>query len=375
MGGKPDPNRYHIGDVYLGWRGKTPTADWRDEAGKRKRTNLTAKGVEVDDEETARGLLAAWVKARDEQTAIALAQTCQSLWTAWLIERAADGFDNAIYEYNWRALKPHFGHRNPMDLTPQDWRDYAKNRFDAGRASATVHTEMSRLRYCLQWAVDDHHLPRMPRTWLPPRGKPRDLVLTIDQARALLAAAKEGDPHVYVFVCLALTTGARHAAILELKWTRVDFGTGLIEFAEKKPNENPMSKSWQKGRATVPMGSLARGALALAYSGRRTEFVVEHGGKRLKSIREGFANAVKRAGLDEDITPHTIRHSIVTWAKERGSDFHQIAQLVGHGDSKTSELTYTHTDPLTYLRKTVDIIDAEFSQVEPPKLPPPDKAD
>lgn len=368
MGGKPSKDRYHIGDVYLGWRGKTPTADWRNDEGKRKRTNLTAAGIEIDDEETARALLAAWCKARDEQRNIALSHTCQSLWSAWLVERAADGFDNSVYEFNWRALKPHFGHRNPMDMNAQDWRAYAKGRFDAGRASATVHTEMSRLRYCLQWAFDNHHLPRMPITWLPPRGKPRDLVLTVDEARRLRDAAKEGDPHIYVFICLALTTGARHAAILELKWSRVDFGTGLIEFAERKPNENPMSKSWQKGRATVPMGSLARGALALAYAGRRTDYVIEHGGRPLKSIREGFANAVKRAGLDESVTPHTIRHSIVTWCRERGADFHQIAQLVGHGDSKTSELTYTHTDPLTYLRSTVDIIDAEFVEA---KLPPP----
>ena len=62
-----------------------------------------------------------------------------------------------------------------------------------------------------------------------------------------------------------------------------------------------------------------------------------------------------------DVTSHVIRHSVATWTRTQGEDFHKIAKMLGHGDSKTSELTYTHADNSTYLRGAVDVIDAEFA--------------
>ncbi len=47
--------------------------------------------------------------------------------------------------------------------------------------------------------------------------------------------------------------------------------------------------------------------------------------------------------------------------KTGGEDFHKIAQLLGHADSRTTELTYTHADASDYLRGAVDVIDAEFA--------------
>ena len=96
--------------------------------------------------------------------------------------------------------------------------------------------------------------------------------------------AEKGDPHVYVFVVLLICTSARHMAILDLTWDRVDFVQRTITYDENKAVD-PMSKKWQKGRATVPMPRLAYDALTVAHSGRQSDHVVEHGGKRLKSAR------------------------------------------------------------------------------------------
>ena len=56
-----------------------------------------------------------------------------------------------------------------------------------------------------------------------------------------------------------------------------------------------MSRSWTKGRATVPMNRAVRAVLELAFSGRQSDYVIEHGGRRLKTARDGFKNAVERA--------------------------------------------------------------------------------
>ena len=88
-----------------------------------------------------------------------------------------------------------------------------------------------------------------------------------------------------------------------------------------------------------------RAALERAYQGRQTDFVIEHGGRRLKSAREGFAAAVRRAGLGPGITPHTIRHSVITWLDEASIETRRTAQLAGHRDERTTKRVYTHSSP------------------------------
>ena len=107
--------------------------------------------------------------------------------------------------------------------------------------------------------------------WIPRPGKSRDRVLSIEEAKLLVKGVGAGDPHVGLFVELAFATGARHGAILDLTWERVDFVRGTIQFDEDLPPD-PMSKSWRKGRATVPMNRGARKALEVAFAGRQTPY-------------------------------------------------------------------------------------------------------
>lgn len=339
--------RFRHGDCTLQWRGKsTAVACFKDEGtGKRKRVEL---GTFPRGSQEARDALVEFVDQRRALTQHNARYTVGQLWKLWLKEREQDGYRNDIYQAQWKALGPVFGNRMPHMLTTQDFRDYAKKRFDAGRSAWTVNTELVRLRACLKWADETDLIAKRPKVWVPSPGKHRDRVLTREEAQALLAAAQEGDPHIHVFVVVAFATGARHTAILDLTWPRVDFIEGLIEFDEDLPPD-PMSKAWRKGRATVPMHRGVRAVLELAYRGRgRSGHVVEHGGKRLRTVRDGFDNAVKRAGIDESqgrVTPHTIRHTVVTWLEERDVETRRTAQLVGHRDERTTKRVYTHASP------------------------------
>lgn len=296
--------------------------------------------------------------------------TVGDLWRMWLAERKQDGYDNSIYEAQWVSLGATFANRFPDLLETEDFRAYARARFALGRAPATVNTELARLRACLKWAADTHKIARRPKVWVPSPGKPRERVLSGDEARALVAAASRGDPHIYLFTVIAFATGARHTAILDLTWDRVDFIGETIEFDEDLPPD-PMNKSWRKGRATVLMNRTLQRALEMAFKGRQTEFVIEHGGRRLKTVRDGFRNAVRRAGLgkmvgdvfETDVTPHTIRHSVVTWLDHASIEARRTAQLVGHRDERTTTRVYTHASP-EVLRAAVKHLDDVFDQVD-----------
>lgn len=184
-----------------------------------------------------------------------------------------------------------------------------------------------------------------------------------DESRRLIEAGR--DQHIYLFIVLASAIGARHMAILDLNWDRIDFAKNLIIYDEDLPFD-PMSKSRPKGRATVPMSATVRRILEAAKRGALTKYVIEHGGRRLKSVREAFANAVERASLDAKVTPHPIHHTVATWLKERGgATLEQTAGFLGHADSKTAELHYFHPDATTFLGEAAKTIEATLPEIAP----------
>ena len=324
--------------------------------GRRKRVRI-GKTLR-DGEEAVKKALDEFADAQRAVQRHAEARTIGQLWEMWLFNREADGFRNDILQAQWVALKPVFGHRDPRLLTEQDCRDYAKARFALGRAQWTVHHELVNIRTLMKWAAERHYIELRPKVWVPKRGRHRSRVLSFAEATALVAAASYGDPHVHMFVLIAFATAARHMAILDLTWTRVDFINGYVEFDEDIPPD-PMNKSWRKGRAKVLMGRALRTPLELAHKGRQTDYVIEHGARRLKSVRIGFAAAVKRAKLDQSrgkITPHTIRHTVLTWLDEAGVGSDRRAQIAGHKDERTTKLVYTHSSP-EVLAQAVEVLD------------------
>jgi integrase len=63
--------------------------------------------------------------------------------------------------------------------------------------------------------------------------------------------------------------------------------------------------------------------------GIATHAVVEWNGKPVRSVRKGFAAAVRAAGLGSDVTPHVLRHTAATWMMQAGVDLWQAAGFLG----------------------------------------------
>jgi len=109
------------------------------------------------------------------------------------------------------------------------------------------------------------------------------------EVRKLLDA--ECEFHVRLAIILKLTTAARATAALELTWDRVDFERAQVNLRT--------GSGTGKGRAVVPMNDSLRKAPTEARDAALTDYVVEWGCKPLKSIKKGFARAVRNAGLED----------------------------------------------------------------------------
>lgn len=230
--------------------------------------------------------------------------------------------------YSWQALKPHFGNLRPDQITPELCKAYAKAR----KVSAgTVIKDLGMLRTAVKG--------KGGQFWFPPAPPPKDRYLTRAEFDRLLEATSL--PHLRLFVILALTTGGRSGAILGLTWDRVDFARGRIKLAD--------GQIGGKGRATVPITDEAVAPLKLAYSGRTSNYVIEWAGKSVKAIKRAFREAVARAGL-ESVTPHVLRHTAAVWMIEEGATIAEVAQYLGHTDTRTTFRVYSRYSP-DHLRK------------------------
>ena len=71
-------------------------------------------------------------------------------------------------------------------------------------------------------------------------------------------------------------------------------------------------------------------------------FEGQQGGQySVESTRNVFRAALKKSGVQVKATPHTLRHSFATHLLEQGTNLRYIQSLLGHRNSKTTEI-YTH---------------------------------
>lgn len=257
------------------------------------------------------------------------------LWPSYVKSRAAEVSRTDRFPSIWAALQPHFGHRLGKALTQDDCRAYADARRRAGKRPSTIKTELELLRACLR----HHYGNSAPKLWTPAASPPRDRWLSPDQVQGLLAATET--PHVRLFIILAVTTGARMGAILDLTWDRVDFQAGTIDFRPSGRHQT------NKRRTVVPMNKRCRGALEEAAKGALTSHVVEYAGQPVASVKKAIASAARRSGVE--CSPHVFRHTAGVWMAQADVPMQKIAQYLGHTSTKVTETTYARYSP-SYMR-------------------------
>ena len=211
-----------------------------------------------------------------------------------------------------------------------------------GRASSTVSRTLASLRSYYLFMMQNGVVKSNPTSNLeaPHVEKKIPKILSGEEVELLLEQPKNCD-----------NKGIRDKAMLELLYATGIRVSELINLDVSDVNV-PMSfvrcKGGKKERI-IPMGHQAKDALEnyinnvrkyMVKDENETALFVNCSGARLP--RQGFWKLIKYyqhiAGIETDITPHTLRHSFAAHLLENGADLHSIQEMMGHADISSTQV-------------------------------------
>ncbi|MBH9968356.1 site-specific tyrosine recombinase XerD [Rossellomorea oryzaecorticis] len=218
---------------------------------------------------------------------------------------------------------------------------------DQGKSSKTVARHVASIRSFHQFLLREKSTDQDPTVHIETPKTERNLprILSIEEVEALLEAPEESTPlgmRDKAMLELLYATGIRVSELISLKMEDVHLTMGFVRCIGKGNKERiiPIGKT----AMTVLEKYLENARLKLRSKKHKDEHLfLNHHGKGL--TRQGFWKNLKalakKANIEKDLTPHTLRHSFATHLLENGADLRAVQEMLGHADISTTQI-YTH---------------------------------
>ncbi len=136
-------------------------------------------------------------------------------------------------------------------------------------------------------------------------------------------------------ITIIYSAGLRRSEVLNIKPEDIDSSRMLIKITGGKGNKDRYSLLSVKLLEDLRI-------YHKEYKPKKWLFEGQAGGKySAESVAQILKKALLKSGIRKKVTPHTLRHSFATHLLEQGIDLRYIQELLGHSNSKTTEI-YTH---------------------------------
>lgn len=247
-----------------------------------------------------------------------------------------------------RALKAFFGSTMAGDVRLAQQQQFVEARKAEGAGHESIRRDLSVLSAALRRAVKFERIPSAPPVLTLPPNAPRERYLSRDEVARLYRALRgKRQRHVLVFTRLAIATGARTTALLELTWDRVDLARGTVDL------NVPGRRQTNKKRALAPIEPHIVRMLKREKKRARSEYVISWAGEKITRIAKAFTNQAKLSGI-HDVSPHVLRHTAATWAAQNGVSMFLIGGLLGQTVQATTARYAKHSpDALRAVSKAI----------------------
>lgn len=168
-------------------------------------------------------------------------------------------------------------------------------------------------------------------------------ILTKEEQVRLLAQPNKRYPtgeRNYVMLRMMLDTGLRLAETINLRWRDVDLNTGKVMVRQGKGSKD---RTLWIGEADLEMLQAWRERQARDAKGKSDNMFTTLKGRKLNPayVRAMVVRYGKRAGIDKQIGPHTLRHTFATDLYQDTSKIRLVQKALGHSNLATTQI-YTH---------------------------------
>ncbi|MBO0469289.1 site-specific tyrosine recombinase XerD [Enterococcus sp. DIV0242_7C1] len=225
--------------------------------------------------------------------------------------------------------------------------EYLQSLSNDSNSSATIIRMISTLRgfhqFLRQERLTDHD--PMQHIDSPKKAQKLPSTLSIEEVTALIETPDTTKPlgiRNRTILEVMYATGLRVSELVDLKIGDLHLSIGLLQTIGKGDKER-----------IIPLGDYAiqwiekyleeARPMLTKKNPNETHLFVNHHGKPLsrQGVWKNLKQIVQEAGIDKNITPHTLRHSFATHLLENGADLRIVQELLGHADISTTQI-YTH---------------------------------
>ena len=263
----------------------------------------------------------------------------------WLESGLSKNTLNA-YRTDINSLAKFANPKNLLKLNQSDIHKYLSVLLAHGTKGSSSARMMSTLRRFYRYQIRQNKVVTDPCAQIrsPKSGRSLPKSLSEEQVDKLIHA-----PDVKTMLGLRdramletlYATGLRVSELVNLKILEVNLDVGVVRIIGKGNKER-----------LVPLGEQAVDWIAKYLNNSRAEllkqnvcdamFVTNRGGAM---TRQAFWYMIKRqaivAGIQNDLSPHTLRHAFATHLINHGADLRSVQMLLGHADLSTTQI-YTH---------------------------------
>ncbi|NLP49175.1 site-specific tyrosine recombinase XerD [Bacillus sp. RO1] len=215
-----------------------------------------------------------------------------------------------------------------------------------GKSSKTIARHIASIRSFHQFLLREKVTTQDPTVHIdrPKQEQKLPQVMSLEEVQALLDSpdtTKVFGIRDKAMLELLYATGMRVSELISLNLSDVHLTMGFVRCIGKGNKER-----------IIPLGSMAQNAINNYIEESRSQLIkkkttdalfVNLYGNRL--TRQGFWKILKKltkeAGIEKELTPHTLRHSFATHLLENGADLRAVQEMLGHADISTTQI-YTH---------------------------------
>lgn len=234
------------------------------------------------------------------------------------------------------------GIEDVRDVTSTNLTSYVLHLEKNGSAPSSVSRSIASIKSFFTYLFTEGKISKLPTDSLKPPKVIKKLpeILTIEEINSLLSQPDDSN-----------VKGCRDKAMLELLYATGIRVSELIGLKISDVNLSTCSITCKHGSAerSIPFSNTAKAAISKYLKDTREAMLDDKESDILFTncsgqpmSRQGFWKLIKfygnKAGIDKDITPHTLRHSFAAHLVENGADLKSVQEMIGHSDISTTQI-------------------------------------